>query len=90
MLAVPMRSLLFTNEAWLDYTYWQLQDKRTLKKINDLLAASRRSPFDGLGQPEALRGDLRGLWSRRIDHKNRLVYRVDDDVIAVISCRNHY
>lgn len=85
-----MRNLLFTNEAWLDYIYWQAQDKRTLRKINDLLAASRRSPFGGVGQPEALRGDLSGLWSRRIDQKNRLVYRVEDEVIAVISCRHHY
>jgi toxin YoeB len=85
-----MRSLLFTNEAWLDYTYWQSQDRKTLKKINELLLASCRSPFDGIGQPEALKGNLSGLWSRRIDQKNRLVYRVEADVVVIVSCRNHY
>lgn len=85
-----MRSLLFTNEAWLDYLYWQQQDRRTLKKINELLQASCRTPAEGIGQPEALKGNLAGLWSRRIDKKNRLVYRADDDVVTIVSCRNHY
>jgi toxin YoeB len=84
------RSLLWTTDAWIDYVYWQTQDKRMLKKINELVLSACRTPFDGLGKPEALKGNLTGFWSRRIDQKNRLVYRVDDDVITVLSCREHY
>ncbi|SEN14879.1 toxin YoeB [Duganella sp. CF402] len=84
-----MCSLTFTNEAWLDYIWWQQQDKKTLKKINELLSACSRFPFEGIGQPEALKGDLSGLWSRHIDKKNRLVYQADDSRVTVISCRNH-
>jgi len=85
-----MRNLLFTNEAWLDYLFWQQQDRKTLKKINELLNATSRDPASGIGQPEALKGNLAGCWSRRIDKKNRLVYRVDHDVVTILSCRNHY
>jgi toxin YoeB len=69
---------------------WQARDKKTLKKINELLAAICREPSSGLGHPEALSGNLSGLWSRRIDHKNRLVYAANDDVVFVVSCINHY
>jgi toxin YoeB len=86
---VPRR-LAWTDEAWADYLYWQTQDRKTLKRINALVADARRSPFAGLGQPEALRENLSGFWSRRIDDGNRLVYAVDDDHLTIVSCRYHY
>ncbi|MBC7861309.1 MAG: Txe/YoeB family addiction module toxin [Burkholderiaceae bacterium] len=85
-----MRNLKFTDEAWSDYIYWQTQDKKTLKRINDLIKASQRTPFEGIGKPEALKENLSGFWSRRIDETNRLIYRVEDDEISIISCRYHY
>lgn len=84
------RNLVFTPEGWDDYTYWINQDKKTLRKINKLINDAKRSPFDGLGKPDPLRENLTGLWSRRIDDKNRLVYSVDENHIAVIACRFHY
>ena len=76
--------------AWNDYLYWQGQDKRTLRRINGLVHDVLRSPFSGVGRPEALKGNLGGLWSRRIDERHRLVYAIDDERITVISCRYHY
>jgi toxin YoeB len=81
----------FTETGWSDYIYWQSQDKKTLKQINKLLADIERNGDDGIGKPERLRGDLNGFWSRRIDEKNRLVYRIiDNDTIQVLQCRGHY
>ena len=85
-----MRNLLFTDECWNDYVYWQGQDKRTLKRINVLIKDAQREPFEGLGKPEPLKGNLSGFWSRRIDETNRLVYQADDDVMTIVSCRYHY
>lgn len=85
-----MRNILFTTDAWEDYLYWQGQDKKTLKRINELLKSAQRSPFEGIGKPEALRENLSNFWSRRIDETNRLVYGVSDTEISVISCRYHY
>jgi toxin YoeB len=85
-----MRNILFTTDAWEDYLYWQGQDKKTLRRINELLKSAQRSPFEGIGKPEALRENLSGFWSRRIDETNRLVYAVSDEEISVISCRYHY
>lgn len=84
------RNLIFTHEGWEDYAYWIDQDKKTLKKINKLIDDSLRNPFEGLGKPEPLKENYTGLWSRRIDEKNRLVYTVTDSNIAVIGCRFHY
>ncbi len=84
------RTLAWTDAAWDDYLYWQEQDKKTLKRINKLIAEIKRSPFEGIGKPEALRETLSGFWSRRIDESHRLVYAVDDTRIIVISCRYHY
>ncbi|TPV60634.1 Txe/YoeB family addiction module toxin [Aestuariibacter sp. GS-14] len=84
------RLLSWTDEAWNSYVYWQTQDKKTLKRINKLMADVRRSPFDGIDKPEPLKESLSGFWSRRIDDTNRLVYAVDDSAITVISCRYHY
>ena len=78
------------DKAWEDYLYWQSQDKKTLKRINQLLKDVERSAGDGIGKPEPLKGNLTGFWSRRIDDTNRLVYRVNGDVIDVISCKGHY
>jgi toxin YoeB len=85
-----MRNTNFTDEAWDDYGYWPGQDKKTLKRINLLIHAARRAPFDGIGKPEPLKGDLSGYWSRRIDETNRLVYAVNDKEIIIVSCRYHY
>lgn len=85
-----MRNLQFTDECWSDYIYWQGQDKRVLKRINTLIRDAQRNPFRGIGKPEPLKGNLSGLWSRRIDETNRLVYQVDDEVLTIISCRYHY
>ena len=84
-----MKKIWF-DEAWEDYTYWQTQDKKTLRRINMLLKDIERGNFDGIGKPEPLKGDLSGFWSRRIDDANRLVYRVVDDVLEIVSCKGHY
>ena len=84
------RDVLFTAAAWGDYTYWQGQDKKTLKRINALIEAARRDPFQGIGKPEPLVGNLSGYWSRRIDDTHRLVYAADDNELTVIACRGHY
>lgn len=73
-----------------DYIRWQETDKKILKKINALIKECRRTPFEGTGQPEQLRHELSGYWSRRITLEHRLVYRVEGDVVIVAQCRNHY
>ncbi len=85
-----MRSVKFTDESWHGYLYWQTQDRKTLKRINDLIKAAQREPFSGIGKPEALQHGLSGCWSRRIDEKNRLVYEVTEEDLVIISCRYHY
>lgn len=85
-----MSKISFSEAAWEEYLYWQLQDKKTLKKINELLKEIQRSPFTGKGEPEGLRGDLSGKWSRRINIKDRLVYEVSDEMITVLQCKGHY
>jgi len=82
--------LCWTDEAWTDYVWWQSQDRKTLKRINKLIQDAMRSPFEGIGKPEALRENLSGFWSRRIDESNRLVYVVDNHRLTIISCRYHY
>ncbi len=84
------RRLAWTDAAWESYLYWQTQDRKTLKRINKLIEATLREPFEGIGKPEGLRENLSGFWSRRIDETNRLVYAVDDDYLTIISCRLHY
>lgn len=85
-----MRDIQFVPEAWDGYLYWQGQDRKTLKRINVLLDACARAPFEGIGKPEPLTGNLSGYWSRRIDDVNRLVYRATDEVVVVMGCRYHY
>lgn len=84
------RKLAWTDAAWQDYLYWLGQDKKTLKRINKLIEATMRLPFEGIGKPEALLENLAGFWSRRIDDTNRLVYAVDDEYLTIIACRFHY
>ena len=85
-----MSKISFSEHAWQDYLYWQGQDKKVLKRINLLLQDIERNRYVGIGKPEALRGDLSGFWSRRIDEVNRLVYRVSGEFIEVIQCKGHY
>lgn len=82
--------LLWEDRAWNDYLYWQTQDKKMLKRVNTLIKDICRSTFDGIGKPEPLRENLGGLWSRRIDETNRIVYYEKDGIIYVVSCRGHY
>ena len=83
-----MKKIWF-DEAWEDYLFWQIQDKKTLKRINGLLKdIERGNGFEGIGKPEPLKGELSGFWSRRIDDKNRLVYRIsNNDVVEILSCK---
>ncbi|MBS7805179.1 Txe/YoeB family addiction module toxin [Rhizobiales bacterium TNE-4] len=85
-----IRILSFTSRGWQDYLYWQTQDRKTLKRINQLIRDILRQPFAGIGKPEPLRDNLSGFWSRRIDDVNRVVYAVDDAAITILSCRHHY
>ena len=82
---------IWTDEAWKDYLYWQNQDKKTLKRINKLIEdIERNGNVNGIGKPEPLLYDLQGLFSRRIDETNRLVYVIDENGLNIISCRYHY
>ena len=86
-----MSNLKFLPEAWKDYVYWQEQDRKTLNKINKILNDISRNPFSGIGKPEQLKGNLAGWWSRRIDDKNRIVYRMpDNDNLEIAQCKGHY
>ena len=86
-----MNNPKFTGNGWEDYIYWQSQDKKTLKKINNLIKDILRTPYEGIGKPESLREDKSGYWSRRIDETNRIVYRVlDDDSVEFNEFRTHY
>lgn len=82
--------LLWEERAWEDYCNWQSQDKKTLKRINELIKDIQRNPTDGVGKPEPLRGNLTGWWSRRIDAVNRIVYRQDGNDIIIAACKGHY
>ena len=84
------RQIVFVSDAWDMYVYWQGQDRKTLKRINTLIEAASRTPFEGIGKPEPLRENLTGYWSRRIDDMHRLVYRGTDTEIVIVACRFHY
>lgn len=81
---------IWQDDAWEDYLYWQKQDKKTLKRINQLLKDIDRNGYEGIGKPEPLSGNLSGFWSRRIDDKNRIVYRIFNDRIEIAQCGSHY
>ena len=81
----------FTETGWRDYLYWEGQDKKTLKRINNLIEDIERNGHDGIGKPESLRNDMSGWWSRRIDEKNRLVYRlIGGEAVEISQCKGHY
>ncbi len=82
--------LSWAENAWDDYLYWQAKDKRKLKRINDLIKDIKRTPFSGLGDPEPLKHDWTGYWSRRIDREHRLVYKQEENTIVIVMCRYHY
>jgi len=85
-----LKNLIFSPNAWEDYVYWQQHDKQLLKRINGLIREVQRNPFIGVGKPEPLRFEMKGFWSRRINREHRLVYRVTDTAIEIVSCRFHY
>ena len=82
--------LSFADDAWDDYLYWQQNDKKILKKINRLIKEIQRDPFEGIGDPEPLKYNWSGYWSRRITIEHRLVYKVTDDALLIAQCRYHY
>ena len=81
---------IWSDKAWDDYLYWQTQDKKILKRVNQLVKDIERNNFEGIGKPEALKGNLSGFWSRRIDDTNRLIYRINGEFIDILSCKGHY
>lgn len=82
--------IVFADRAWEDYLFWQQNNPKTLKRINELIKAIKRDPFKGIGDPEPLRFNWSGFWSRRIDREHRLVYAVEADAILIAQCRYHY
>ncbi len=82
--------LIFTEDAWKDYLYWQGQDKKTLKRINRILQEIERNKFEGIAKPELLRGNYSGCFSRRIDDAHRILYKLTEDAVEIIQCRGHY
>ena len=80
----------FTADAWEEYLEWQKSDRKGLRRLNRLIEEARRTPYEGIGKPEALIGDLEGYWSRRIDLEHRLVYKVEGDSLLIAQCRRHY
>ena len=82
--------ILWYESAWEEYCSWQLEDKKALKKLNSLIKDIQRDCYNGLGKPEPLKEDLTGWWSRRIDDKNRVVYKQDGENIVIASCKGHY
>lgn len=82
--------LIFTSQGWEDYLYWQSEDKKMLRKINELIKQCQRTPTEGKGKPEPLVGNLAGWWSRRITLEHRLVYKVEGKTLFILQCRKHY
>ncbi len=78
------------SPAWEDYLFWQTTDRKMLKRVNELIRHCQRTPYEGIGKPDPLRGNLSGWWSRRIDQEHRLVYRFEDNKIYILQCRKHY
>ncbi|HHV11122.1 MAG TPA: Txe/YoeB family addiction module toxin [Clostridiales bacterium] len=81
---------VWDDVAWEDYLYWQTQDKKTLKRINALIKDIDRNGYEGIGKPEPLTGNWAGYWSRRLDEKNRLIYKIVEGTIRIAQCRTHY
>jgi toxin YoeB len=85
-----MLKIIFSKNAWEDYVSWQKEDKKILRKINELIKDIQRTPFEGKGKPEPLKYDLAGFWSRRIDLEHRLVYQYEINELLIYTCRYHY
>lgn len=85
-----LKTIEWTATGWEQYVYWQTQDRKTLSRINKLIDAILRNPFEGIGKPEPLKENLAGYWSRRIDDSNRLVYAIQNEKVTIIACRYHY
>ncbi len=83
-------NICFVKQSWEDYNYWALNDKKIFLRLQSLIKETLRDPYGGIGKPEALKANLIGYWSKRIDHEHRLVYKVDNDNLIIISCRYHY
>ncbi|MFP9100272.1 Txe/YoeB family addiction module toxin [Flavobacterium sp. RHBU_24] len=82
--------LTWTTTSWNDYVNWQQTDKAKLRRINELIKSTLRTPFEGIGNPEPLKHELQGYWSRRIDGEHRLVYTIENETLLIIACRYHY
>ena len=82
--------IIWDNKAWEEYVEWQTIDRKIIKKINELIKDIQRNGNEGIGKPEPLQHELSGYWSRRIDYKNRLVYKISDTQITIVACANHY
>jgi toxin YoeB len=82
--------LVFVEESWEDYLYWQATDKQLLARINQLIKDISRDPFKGIGKPEPLRYKYKGVWSRRIDNEHRLIYKIEGNQLLIAKCRFHY
>lgn len=82
--------LLWEENAWQEYLYWQTQDKKTLKRLNNIIKDIQRDCYNGIGKPEPLKENLSGWWSRRIDESNRIVYKQENNNIIIASCKSHY
>ena len=82
--------LSWTEKAWEDYLFWQQTDRKTLKRINTLVKAIKREAFTGIGDPEPLKHNWTGYWSRRIDREHRIVYKVTENTLYIVQCRYHY
>ena len=82
--------IIFAEQAWEDYLHWQRTDRALLRKLNGLIREITRTPYEGTGKPEPLKGDLSRWWSRRINREHRLVYRVEEDAVLIAQCRRHY
>ena len=85
-----MGDVNFKEDAWSEYLYWQKQDKKTLKRINDIIKDLERNGNKGIGKAEMLKGNLSGYWSRRIDEKNRIIYTIENGKVNIFSCKGHY
>lgn len=87
---MQIKDIKWDFDAWEEYLYWQAEDKKMVKRINQLIKDICRNPFDGIGKPEPLKGNLTGLWSRRIDEKHRIVYIIENETVLIFSCKGHY
>lgn len=85
-----IRLIQWDVDAWEEYCEWQQKNKNVLKRINQLVRDIKRNPYEGIGKPEALKGNLSGFWSRRITGEHRIVYAMKDDAVIIISCKGHY